>query len=64
MKLLDIILIALLLLFIGVLYSVKKDSVYNIIHSRTNLKYKVYYEYNVYNLQDTIPVDTVYIKIK
>jgi hypothetical protein len=28
------------------------------------LTYKVYYEYNVYNLEDTVPIDTVYIKIK
>lgn len=26
-------------------------------------KYKVYYEYNVYN-NDTIPVDTIYVPLK
>lgn len=54
------------LLGIIIIASPRKDIKSNTINSNTIIdtcKYEVYYEYNIYNQKDTIPVDTI-LKIK
>lgn len=59
MKLIDFIL---LLSFNAILYIILAARVDNALEDHQPIKYKVYYEYDVFN-GDTIPCDTVFVKL-